>query len=82
MNRLKDSHDQKGPGCLTILLGFIIGGPLGAVLGVISAAVYASATKMSTFEGASGYFVVFFGGPVGAIVGCILGVLIALKIRR
>jgi hypothetical protein len=34
---------------------------------------------MSDFEGASGYFTVFVGGPIGAVLGLVLGPMLVLR---
>jgi hypothetical protein len=56
------------------LLSAAGGAILGGVLGFLGGAIYARATRMSSFEGKAGYFVVFMG-MFGAIIGALaLGV--------
>jgi hypothetical protein len=63
---------------ITILAG-IAGAVIGAFLGVAVAAALAPMLGISSFEGASGYFAVFIGGPIGVIVGIIAGVVLASR---
>ena len=63
------------------LIGAIIGLIAGFVAGAFAGAGIAAATHMSSFEGASGYFAVFFCGPIGGLIGLVLGVWIALRLR-
>jgi len=66
---------------LVALVGAIVGLVGGFVAGAVAGTFIAAATHMSNFEGASGYFAVFFCGPIGALVGLVLGVWIALRLR-
>ncbi len=66
---------------LVALIGGAIGLVGGFVAGAFVGAGIAAATHMSTFEGAAGYFAVFFCGPIGALIGLVLGVWIALRLR-
>ena len=53
------------------LLCAIVGSVIGFIVAFAGSAYYAKATRMSTFEGAAGYFVMFMslmGGGVGAAV--------------
>ncbi len=61
------------------LLAGIVGGGLGFALGVAVAAALAAALGISSFEGASGYFAVFVGGPIGAVFGLVLGTTLVLR---
>jgi hypothetical protein len=61
------------------LLAGIIGGALGCALGVAAAAALAAAVGISSFEGASGYFAVFVGGPIGGIFGLLAGSTLVLR---
>jgi hypothetical protein len=63
------------------LLGGAVGLVAGFITGAFVGAGIAAATHMSTFEGAAGYFAVFFCGPIGAIIGLVLGVWIAARLR-
>ena len=62
------------------LLAAIVGGGLGIALGIAAASALAAALGISSFEGASGYFAVFIGGPIGGVLGLVLGP--ALVLRR
>lgn len=59
------------------LLGGVIGLLVGGVLGMVLGDAIATAFGVSSFEGASGYFVILVVLPVLAIVGAILGVIIS-----
>jgi hypothetical protein len=61
------------------LLAGIVGGALGGALGVAAASALASALGISSFEGASGYFAVFIGGPIGGVLGFVLGASLVLR---
>lgn len=61
------------------LLAGIVGGGLGSALGVAAAAALAAALGVSGFEGASGYFAVFIGGPIGGVLGLVLGAMLVLR---
>src|SRR5262245_44318570 len=63
------------------LVGGIIGLAGGFVAGLLAGMAIAAVTNMSTFEGAAGYFAVFFCGPIGALAGLVLGVWLALLTR-
>src|SRR5690242_10774956 len=69
---------------MTYLLA-LLAAVAGAVLGYLGAAgigaVLAAAFRMSSFEGASGYFVAFVAGPIGAIAGLVLGMYLALRLH-
>lgn len=62
------------------LIAGLVGGGLGAALGVAVASALAPALGITSFEGASGYFAVFIGGPIGGVLGLVLGA--ALVLRR
>src|SRR5262245_17538183 len=66
---------------LVALLGGVVGLVAGAVAGAFSGGAIAAATRMSTFEGAAGYFVVFVCAPIGALIGLPIGVWLALRLR-
>jgi hypothetical protein len=66
---------------LIALLAGIVGAVVGGFLGIVAAAALAPALGISSFEGASGYFVVFIGAPIGGILGLIAGVVLALRLR-
>lgn len=61
----------------------LLAGAAGAVAGYLGAAavgsVLATVFQMSSFEGASGYFVAFVAGPIGAIGGLVLGMYLVLR---
>ena len=61
------------------LLAGILGAGLGFALGAAGAAVLAPMLGISGFEGASGYFAVFVGGPIGALLGLVLGASLVLR---
>ena len=61
------------------LLAGIVGGGLGIGLGVAAASALAAALGISSFEGASGYFAVFIGGPIGGVLGLVLGPTLVLR---
>src|SRR5512139_880660 len=67
---------------MTYLLS-LLAGIAGAVLGYLGAAAIGSVLttvfRMSSFEGASGYFVAFVAGPIGAIGGLVLGMYLVLR---
>jgi hypothetical protein len=62
---------------IAALLGIIVGGALGAVIGFGGGVLYADATNMSGFEGASGYFAAFIG-LLGMVAGAIGGAILAV----
>jgi hypothetical protein len=62
------------------LLAGIVGAALGFAAGAAVAAALAPALGISSFEGASGYFAIFIGGPIGGVLG--LGLASALALRR
>ncbi|HET7679440.1 MAG TPA: hypothetical protein VFK79_04820 [Xanthobacteraceae bacterium] len=66
---------------LLALLAAIVGGAIGAGLGMATAAVLAPILGISSFEGASGYFAVFIGGPIGGLLGLVLGAVLVLRKR-
>jgi len=61
------------------LLSGILGTGLGFALGAAGAAALAPTLGISAFEGASGYFAVFVGGPIGALLGLVLGATLVLR---
>lgn len=63
------------------LLGAIAGAAIGAFLGVSIGAVLAMMLGISSFEGASGYFAVYIGGPIGGLIGLVLGGALVLRKR-
>ena len=63
------------------LLAAIVGGAVGAFLGFFVAALLAPVLGISSFEGASGYFAVFIGGPIGGLLGLVLGATLVLRKR-
>src|SRR4029453_1006010 len=46
-----------------------------ALLGALVGAAFG----ITSFEGASGYFSIFIGGPIGALVGLVLGAVLVLR---
>jgi hypothetical protein len=60
------------------LLAAIVGAALGCALGVALASALAPVLGISSFEGASGYFAVFIGGPMGGLLGLVLGATLVL----
>jgi hypothetical protein len=65
---------------LIALIGGIVGIVAGFFAGAFAGALIASATHMSNFEGAAGYFAVSCG-LVGAVIGLFLGVWLAFRLR-
>lgn len=61
------------------LLAGTLGAGMGFALGAAIAAALAPALGISGFEGASGYFAVFMGGPIGALVGLVLGPVLVFR---
>ncbi|HSI01942.1 MAG TPA: hypothetical protein VLA02_15150 [Reyranella sp.] len=61
------------------LIAGIVGGGLGIALGIAAASALAAALGISSFEGASGYFAVFIGGPIGGVLGLVLGPTLVLR---
>jgi len=61
------------------LLAGIVGAGLGFMGGAAAAAALAPLLGISSFEGASGYFAVFIGGPIGAILGFVLCTVLVLR---
>jgi hypothetical protein len=61
------------------LLAALVGAGLGFALGAAAAGLLAPALGITAFEGASGYFAVFVGGPLGAFVGLVSGALLVLR---
>jgi hypothetical protein len=66
---------------LFALLAAIAGGAIGAGLGMAIAGMLAPVLGISSFEGASGYFAVFIGGPIGGLLGLVLGAVLVLRKR-
>jgi hypothetical protein len=64
---------------LLALIAGIVGGGLGLALGIAAGALLAAALGITSFEGASGYFAVFTGGPIGGLLGLILAPLLVLR---
>ena len=64
---------------LLALLVAVVGAALGFALGAAAAAALAPLLGISSFEGASGYFAVFIGGPVGGLAGLVLGAWLVLR---
>lgn len=64
---------------LLALLVSLVGAALGFALGANAAGLLAPVFGITSFEGASGYFSVFIGGPIGALAGLVLGALLVLR---
>ena len=64
---------------LFAILAALVGGGLGFVLGAAAAGALAAALGVSSFEGASGYFAIFIGGPIGAVAGLVVGPIVVLR---
>ncbi len=60
------------------ILGAVIGAAAGFGIGLALGAVLAEAMAISSFEGASGYFMGAIG-LLGALIGCPVGIVIALR---
>ena len=54
---------------LLALLAALVGAALGFALGAAAAGLLAPVLGITSFEGASGYFAVFIGGPIGGLAG-------------
>lgn len=70
---------------IAAVLGMVLGAVAGAVAGLLIGEAIATATEMSCFEGACGYFVLMIGLIgllVGAVVGGIMAVWRANRYRR
>ncbi|WP_421998883.1 hypothetical protein [Reyranella sp.] len=66
---------------LLALLAGAAGCGLGFLAGAAAASVLAPLLGITGFEGASGYFAVFIGGPIGAILGFVAGAVLVLRRR-
>jgi hypothetical protein len=64
---------------LLALLAALVGAALGVALGVTVAGMLAPVLGITSFEGASGYFAVFIGGPLGGLAGMVLGAWLVLR---
>ena len=64
---------------LLALLAALVGTALGSFLGAAAAAAVAPLLGITAFEGASGYFAVFIGGPPGGLAGLVLGAWLVLR---
>lgn len=64
-----------------IVLGIILGGAVGAGLGMAGGLAYTTLAHTSNFEGQSGYVVAFWM-LLGIILGALAGPFIALKLGR
>jgi len=64
---------------LLALVAGVVGGGLGFGLGTAAAGLVAAALGITSFEGASGYFAVFIGGPIGGLLGLVLAPLLVLR---
>ena len=64
---------------LLALLVALVGAALGFALGAAAAGLLAPVLGITSFEGASGYFSVFIGGPIGGLAGLVLGALLVLR---
>ena len=64
---------------LLALLAALVGAALGFALGAAAAGLAAPVLGITSFEGASGYFAVFIGGPIGGLAGLVLGALLVLR---
>jgi hypothetical protein len=67
---------------LLALLAALIGAALGFALGATVAGLAAPALGITSFEGASGYFAVFIGGPIGGLGGLVLGAWLVLRFAQ
>jgi hypothetical protein len=69
---------------MTYVLAFlaaIAGAAAGALLGGIIGGALAPVFGISSFEGASGYFVVFVCAPIGGLIGLVVGAVWVLRQR-
>ena len=64
---------------LLALLVALVGAALGFALGAAAAGLLAPVLGITSFEGASGYFSVFIGGPIGGLAGLVLGAMLVLR---
>ncbi len=65
---------------IVALIGGIIGIVAGFFAGAFAGSLIASATHMSNFEGAAGYFAILIG-LLGAVIGLFLGVWLAFRLQ-
>jgi hypothetical protein len=65
-----------------VLLGFVLGGVIGGVAGFAIGSAYVTAAQVSSFEGLSGYVVVYAFAFPGAIIGMVAGVIMAWLVAR
>jgi hypothetical protein len=63
------------------LVAAIVGGAIGTALGFFVAGALAAVLGITSFEGASGYFAVFIGGPIGCLIGMVAGAVWMLRRR-
>jgi hypothetical protein len=64
---------------LMALLAALVGLALGFAFGATVAGLLAPVLGITSFEGASGYFAVFIGGPAGGLAGMVLGAWLVLR---
>ena len=64
---------------LLALLMAMVGAALGFAVGAAAAAALAPLLGITSFEGASGYFAVFIGGPLGGLAGLVVGAWLVLR---
>ncbi len=65
-----------------VLLGFVLGGVVGVVGGFAIGSAYVTAAHVSSFEGLSGYVVVYAFAFPGAVIGMVAGVIVAWLLGR
>jgi hypothetical protein len=65
-----------------VLLGFVLGSVVGAVSGFAIGSAYVTTAQVSSFEGLSGYVVVYAFAFPGAIIGMVAGIIVAWLLGR
>jgi hypothetical protein len=65
-----------------VLLGVVLGSVVGGVAGFAIGSAYVAAAQVSSFEGLSGYVVVYAFAFPGAIIGMVAGVIVAWLLGR
>jgi hypothetical protein len=65
-----------------VLLGSVLGVVVGGVAGFVIGSAYVTAAQVSSFEGLSGYVVVYAFAFPGALIGIVAGVIVAWLLGR
>ena len=67
---------------VSVAVGVVVGAAAGAGLGLLLGEAYVAWAKVSSFEGASGYLVVFGCGLPGLVIGSGLGAWLGWRLSR